>query len=99
MNKKQLNSVDLNFANDKFILIIGTFCKQQAQMWCEAIMKTKRLSDWLMAIRQMMDHENERTKKNLPAELNKHLMFKLKEILDFCESFSSAESFEIPLLT
>lgn len=99
MNSKKLQSVDLTFANDKFILILGTYCSDQAKLWCEAVINAKKFSDWLTAIRQMMASENDRLAKKQPAELNKHLMFKLKEILEFCESFSSSEAFEIPLLS
>jgi len=43
----------------------------------------------------MVDKHYRKVDKKKPGLLNEHLVFKLNEIIEFCASYSSSESFEI----
>ena len=47
----------------------------------------------------MLESEATRVKECKPCQLNRHLVYKLAEIVDFCEVYCAEESFEIENLT
>jgi len=47
----------------------------------------------------MLENNEKQLKLKKKSDLNDHLVYKLNEIVEFCDSYSSNESFEIPNLT
>jgi hypothetical protein len=80
-------------------LYIGCYDQDQLKKWLDCFQKAKKFSDWLISIKIMLEKHEKNIKKKKGGLLNEHLLFKLSEIVEFCESFCGSESFEIQNLT
>ena len=93
--RKGIQAIELTFQTDTLQLFIGCYDQEQLKRWLDGFQKGKKFSDWLLSIRYMLKKHNKNILKKKVGLLNDHLVFKLTEIVEFCESFCGSESYEI----
>ena len=87
------NSIELNFLNES-IMLLGAYDKAQMNEWLVNLQKAKKFADWYFSIKVMIK-EQDKGQIDPSKELQEAIIFKLREIIEFCENYSNVEEKEI----
>jgi len=82
MKKHEIEAaIELNFY-DESILLLGAHEKDQVSQWLSTLQKAKKFVEWFFAIKGIIG--NSQSDQGDP--LSDQLVFKLQQIVDFCQS-------------
>jgi hypothetical protein len=90
MKKAKLQSIELSFANES-VLLLGAYDPDQISEWLLLFQKAKQFNEWFMNVKTLLKQCGYDGKQKKPAQLSQSMAFKLKEIVEFCESFADTK--------
>jgi hypothetical protein len=72
--------------------MLALYDLEHIMQWLKYLQNAKKFIDWFYSVKLMLKNK----KKN---ELTSQIIFKLREIIEFCNNFSEAENVEMPQVT
>ena len=105
MRKHEISAaIEVNFYDDS-ILLLGAHEKDQVNKWLTHLQKSKKFVDWFLSVKSIVDKQTGVKENNKKAGANDdinqmatgqevlsdQMIFKLQQIVDFCESFAMDE--------
>ena len=107
MRKHEIGAaIEVNFY-DESILLLGAHEKDQVNKWLTHLQKGKKFVDWFLAVRSIVDRQsgakatrdiNDMVHGGVEV-LSDQMIYKLQQIIDFCESFAMDEQKQVEHFT
>ena len=106
MRKHEISAaIEVNFY-DESILLLGAHEKDQVNKWLIYLQKSKKFVDWFLSVRSIVERQSGAKTRDINdmahsgAEvLSDQMIYKLQQIIDFCESFAMDEQKQVEHFT